>query len=84
MSLVMRLQRYGNKNRPFFHVVVADRRFPRNGRFIEKLGYYDPTVEPSTIELKPDRMAHWYKLGARPSDTVNTLLKAKKVDLTKV
>jgi small subunit ribosomal protein S16 len=84
MSLVMRLQRYGSKNSPFFHVVVADKRFARNGRFIEKLGFYDPKAEPSIIELKSDRMAHWYKLGARPSDTVNTLLKAKKVDLSKV
>jgi len=84
MALKIRLQRHGNTHRPFYHVVIADSRSPRNGRFIEKVGYYDPMPELSTIELKTDRIAHWYRLGARPSDTVATLLKAKKIDIAKV
>lgn len=84
MALTMRLQRHGSKNRPFYHLVVTDSRNARNGRFIERLGYYNPMTEPSVIELDAARMAHWYKVGARPSDTVNVLLRAKKVDLTKI
>lgn len=84
MSVKMRLQRFGTKNRPFYHVVVADSRRARDGKYLEQVGYYNPMTEPSTIELKVDRMAAWYKNGARPSDTVNTLLRIKKVDLSKV
>jgi small subunit ribosomal protein S16 len=84
MALKMRLQRHGNKGRPFYHVVVTDSRNARNGRFIEQLGYYNPEAEPSVIELKPERMAHWYKVGARPSVCVASLLRAKKIDLQKV
>ena len=83
MSVKMRLQRLGTKNRPFYHVVVCNSREARNGKFLEQVGYYNPLAEPSIIELKVDRMAHWYKVGARPSDTVATLLKIKKVDLAK-
>lgn len=83
MSVKMRLQRLGTKNRPFYHVVVCDSRNARNGRFIENVGYYNPMTEPSVIELKVDRMAHWYKVGARPSDTVARLLHVKKIDLSK-
>ena len=81
MALKMRLQRFGSKNRPFYQLVVTDSRTPRNGRFIERLGYYNPTTEPSTFEMKTDRMAHWYSVGARPSDTVSALLRAKGVRL---
>ena len=84
MSVKMRLQRFGTKNRPFYHVVVADSRRARDGKCLEQVGYYNPMVEPSVIELKVDRMAHWYKVGARPSDTVSTLLRVKKIDLAKV
>lgn len=83
MALRMRLQRLGKKNQPFYHVVVTDSRKARNGKCIEKLGYYNPMQEPSVIELKVDRMAHWYKVGARPSDCVANLLKIKKADLSK-
>lgn len=83
MSVKIRLQRLGNKNRPFYHVVVTDSRSARNGRSLETVGYYNPMVEPSTIEMNVDRISHWYKLGARPSDTVNTLLRVKKIDLAK-
>ena len=84
MALKLRLQRHGKKGKPFYHVVVTDSRNARNGRFIEKVGYYTPMTEPSVIELKPDRMAHWYKIGARPSDCVATLLKKKKIDLSAI
>jgi small subunit ribosomal protein S16 len=83
MALKLRLQRHGSRNKPFYHVVVTDSRNARNGRFIEKLGYYNPLVEPSIVELKVDRMAHWYKIGARPSDCVGNLLRVKKIDLSK-
>ncbi len=81
MSLKLRLQRRGQHKAPFYHVVVTDSRNARNGRFIEKLGYYNPMTEPSVIELKADRMAHWYKVGARPSPAVGQLLKVTKTDL---
>lgn len=81
MSVKIRLARLGNKNRPFYHVVVTDSRSPRNGRYLENVGYYNPMNEPSTIELNADRISHWYKLGARPSDSVANLLRVKKIDL---
>ena len=84
MALKIRLQRHGNKNRPFYNMVVTDSRNARNGRFIERLGHYNPATEPSTIEMNVERIAHWYKIGARPSDTVASLLRAKKIDITKV
>jgi small subunit ribosomal protein S16 len=84
MALKIRLQRFGSKNRPFYHLVVADSRSPRNGRFVERVGYYNPMQEPSLIEFKTDRISHWYKLGARPTDSVASLLRAKKVDITKL
>lgn len=84
MALKIRLQRHGSKGRPFYHVVITDSRNARNGRFIERVGHYDPAPNESIIELKTDRMAHWYKVGARPSVCVEGLLKAKKIDLTKI
>lgn len=84
MSVKMRLQRFGTHNRPFYHVVVADSRCARDGKFLEHIGTYNPLTEPSTIELKVDRMVDWYKKGARPSDTVNILLRNKKIDLAQL
>ncbi|NBX17778.1 MAG: 30S ribosomal protein S16 [Proteobacteria bacterium] len=81
MALKFRMQRFGCKNRPFFEVVVTDSRNARNGRFIERLGYYNPMTEPSTIKLEVERMNHWYKVGARPSDAVGNLLKKTNVKL---
>ena len=81
MALKFRMQRFGCKNRPFFEVVVTDSRNARNGRFIERLGYYNPMTEPSTISLEAERMNHWYKIGARPSDEVANLLKKSKITL---
>lgn len=83
MAVHIRLQRKGAIHRPFYHVVAADQRSPRDGKFIEKLGYYDPATEPSTIELKTDRIQYWYEKGAQPSETLASLLKAKKIVLTR-
>ncbi|NBW80311.1 30S ribosomal protein S16 [bacterium] len=81
MALKFRMQRHGSKNNPFFQVVVTDSRNARNGRFIERVGYYNPMTEPSVISLEAERMNHWYKVGARPSDAVANLLKKTKVTL---
>ncbi|RDB36893.1 30S ribosomal protein S16 [Spirobacillus cienkowskii] len=82
MSLKFRLQRHGRKGRAFYHIVVTDSRNARNGRFIEQVGYYDPTPANSIAEVKTDRMAHWYKVGCRPTNAVENILKnIKKVDL---
>lgn len=79
MAVHIRLQRKGGHKRPFYHVVAADHRNARDGRFIEKLGYYDPNVEPSLIEMHGDRIQHWYSLGAQLSPTVEKLVKIKKI-----
>lgn len=81
MAVHIRLQRKGTTNRSFYHVVAADHRCRRDGRFIEKLGYYDPNTEPSTLELKSDRVQHWYSKGAVLSSTVQALAKIKKIAL---
>ena len=81
MALKIRLQRFGKKSSPFYHVVVTDSRNARNGRFIERVGNYNPMPELSEIVLNTERIAHWYKVGARPSDCVANLLKIKNVDL---
>jgi small subunit ribosomal protein S16 len=73
--VVIRLARGGAKKRPFYRVIAADQRMPRDGRFIEQLGTFDPRVEKGAINLKIDRVDHWLKVGAQPSDTVKTLIK---------
>ncbi|MBR6049199.1 MAG: 30S ribosomal protein S16 [Bacteroidales bacterium] len=79
MPARMRLQRHGKKNQPFYHIVVADGRAPRDGKFIEKLGTYNPLTNPATIELNFDRAVEWVKNGAQPSDTVRRILSYKGV-----
>ncbi len=74
MAVRIRLRRMGAKNRPFYRLVVADARSPRDGRFIEEIGYYDPTTEPATIRVKQDRAVEWLQKGAQPSETVKSLL----------
>ena len=83
MTLALRLQRHGRKNRPFYHIVAADIRNPRDGRFKEKLGYYNPTCEPSVIEIDSDRLQYHYGNGARISNTVKNLARIKKIPLTR-
>jgi len=75
MAVRIRLQRRGRKKRPFYRVVVADREAPRDGRFIELVGTYDPLQAPPAIRLKHDRIDHWIGKGATPSDTVHHLIK---------
>ncbi|MDA8066543.1 MAG: 30S ribosomal protein S16 [Thermaerobacter sp.] len=70
----MRLKRMGAKKRPVYRVVVADSRSPRDGRFIEEIGYYDPTAEPTVIKFQEERVAEWLRRGAQPSERVQNLL----------
>jgi small subunit ribosomal protein S16 len=72
--LAIRLRRAGSKNRPFFRIVVTESASARDGRFVEVLGHYNPRTKPETMELDHARLAHWLSAGARPSDTVRTLL----------
>lgn len=71
----MRLRRMGSKKNPFYRIVVADSRYPRDGRFIEEIGYYDPMQQPAVINVKNDKAVEWMKKGAQPTDTVRILLK---------
>ncbi len=71
----IRLRRIGAKKAPFYRVVVADSRFPRDGRFIEEIGTYNPLAEPAEIKIDTDRALEWMKKGAQPTDTVKALLK---------
>ena len=75
MAVKMRLRRMGAKKAPFYRVVVADSRYPRNGRFIEEIGYYDPMKEPAEIKIDGDKAKDWISKGAQPTDTVRALLK---------
>jgi len=72
--LVIRLRRAGSKNRPFFRVVVTESRSARDGRFTEVLGHYNPRTKPESLVIDRDRVAHWLKAGAQPSDSVRTLI----------
>lgn len=83
MAVVVRLARHGTRNRPFYHVVAADHRARRDGRFIEKLGTYDPNRDPSVFDIKEDRVQYWYGLGAEVSGTVAKLLKLKKISVAR-
>ncbi len=77
MSVKIRLQRHGKKGKPFFHIVVADSRARRDGRFIEKLGTYNPITNPATIELNVDSAVKWLNNGAQPTDTARAILSYK-------
>ena len=72
--LVIRLRRTGSKKRPFFRVIVTDSQAARDSSFVEVLGHYNPRTNPETLQLKRDRLEHWLKAGAVPSDTVRTLV----------
>lgn len=71
----IRLQREGKKKAPFYHIVVADSRSPRDGKIIEQIGTYDPMTKPSTIVLNKEKLEQWIKNGAQPTDTVKSLIK---------
>ncbi|MDR1897444.1 MAG: 30S ribosomal protein S16 [Prevotellaceae bacterium] len=83
MAVKIRLARHGKKGYPFYHIVAADSRSPRDGRFIEKLGTYNPNTNPATIELKSDRALYWLNAGALPTDTCRLILSYKGVLLKK-
>ena len=74
----IRLQRQGKKKAPFYHIVVADSRSPRDGKIIEQLGTYDPMTDPATIKLDKEKVEKWIKNGARPTDTVKDLIEKAK------
>lgn len=79
MSVKIRLRRMGAKKAPFYRIVVADSRYPRDGRFIEEGGFYDPTKEPSVIKVDAEKVEKWISSGAQPTDTVKALLKIEGI-----
>lgn len=83
MSTKIRLARHGRKGRPFYHVVIADSRAPRDGKYIEKVGTYNPNTNPATIDLNFDRALYWLQCGAQPTDTAKRILSYKGVMLKK-
>ena len=79
MAVKIRLRRLGAKKAPFYRIVVADSRYPRNGRFIEELGYYNPMTDPVVINVDGEKAKDWIAKGAQPTDTVRALLKKNGV-----
>ncbi len=79
MAVKIRLRRMGAKKAPFYRIVVADSRYPRDGRFIEELGYYDPTKEPSVVKVDAEKAKKWIANGAQPTDTVRAIFKKNDV-----
>ena len=79
MAVKIRLRRMGQKKAPFYRVVVADSRYPRDGRFIEEIGYYNPITEPAEIKIDADKAKKWIANGAQPTDTVKSLLKRTNI-----
>merc|ERR1712086_88795 len=83
MATRIRLQRHGKKGKPIYHLVVADQRSPRNGKFIQKLGIYNPNVNPAIIDINFDQSVDWLMKGAQPSDTAKAILSYKGVYMKK-
>ena len=79
MAVKIRPRIMGAKKAPFYRVVVADSRYPRDGRFIEEIGYYDPTKEPSVVKVDADKAKEWIAKGAQPTDTVKVILKKEGI-----
>jgi len=75
MAVKIRLARHGAKKKPFYRIVVADVESPRDGRYLENVGTYDPLIDPAKVTLKSERIRYWIGQGAKPTDTVNSLLK---------
>ena len=75
MAVRIRLARYGHKHNPWFRIVVADSRAPRDGKYIEKIGYYNPRMQPKVLEINLERFKYWISKGAQPTDTVKRLVK---------
>ena len=83
MAVIIRLRRDGTKNSPYYRIVVADKHSPRDGKFLELIGTYDPKKKGDNSTVKLERVDHWVKLGARPSDTVRSLIKKAKAKSAK-
>jgi len=79
LAVKFRLSRHGSKKRPFYRIVVASSNSPRDGRFIERVGFYDPLKEPMVISLDREKVKNWYKRGAKPTRTVENLFKKEGV-----
>ncbi len=79
MAVKIRLRRMGAKKAPFYRVVVADSRYPRDGRFIEEIGYFNPMKEPAEVKIDADKAKKWISNGAQPTDTVKSLLKKENI-----
>lgn len=79
MAVKIRLRRMGAKKSPFYRIVVADSRYPRDGRFIEEIGYFNPLKEPAEIKIDAEKVKTWIKNGAQPTDTVKALLKKQEI-----
>ncbi len=79
MAVKIRLRRMGAKKAPFYRVVVADSRYPRDGRFIEEIGYFNPMTNPAEVKIDADKAKTWIKNGAQPTDTVKALLKKENI-----
>lgn len=79
MAVRFRLSRYGSKKKPFYRIVVADSRCPRDGRFIEKVGSYDPLVNPAKVVLDKEKIKAWYEKGVRPTSTVESIFNREGV-----
>ncbi len=77
----IRLRRQGAKKQPMYRVVVADSRSPRNGRFIENIGFYNPRTEPATVNIKEDRLRYWLSVGAQPSESVLRVIRAAGISI---
>ena len=82
MAVVIRLKTMGTKKKIKHRIVVTDSKFPRDGRFLEEVGFWDPSKEPPVMSVKADRVAHWIKQGAKPSETVRSILKKAGVKPT--
>ena len=80
MAVKIRLRRIGQKKRPIYRIIVADSRSPRNGRFIEEIGYYDPTKEPSVVSIDEEAAKKWLANGAQPTDTVAKIFKLAGIE----
>ena len=79
MAVKMRLRRMGAKKAPFYRIIVADSRSPRDGRFIEEVGYYDPTKNPVVTKIDEEKAKYWISCGAQPTDTVKAILKKNNI-----
>ena len=79
MAVAIRFRRGGRRNRPFYRIVVADSRSPRDGRFIETIGYYDPLQKPHSVEVQRERLMYWLLLGAKPTQSVKSILSGKGI-----